>query len=135
LAGPSLSKNIDPPARQVSNDSKKEEVLVKNIKLLFLVAMIILTATTVFAQTATTTTTGGPVAPVRWDMVAAAIALGIAASAGAIGQSRAISAACEGIARNPGAAAVIRTVMIIGLALIESLVIYALVVALILVFK
>jgi F-type H+-transporting ATPase subunit c len=131
---PSLWKNIDLPARQVSNDSKKEEVLVKNIKLLFLVALVILAATTVFAQTApVTTTTTVPV--VRWDMVAASIALGIAASAGAIGQSRAISAACEGIARNPGAAAVIRTVMIIGLALIESLVIYALVVALILVFK
>lgn len=105
----------------------------KNVKLLFLVALLVLTATTVFAQAATTTTTTAPA--VRWDMVAASIALGIAASAGAIGQSRAISAACEGIARNPGAAAVIRTVMIIGLALIESLVIYALVVALILVFK
>ena len=105
----------------------------KNIKLLLLVAIVILTATTLFAQTAPTTATTAPA--VRWEMVAASIALGIAASAGAIGQSRAISAACEGIARNPGAAAVIRTVMIIGLALIESLVIYALVVALILVFK
>ena len=105
----------------------------RNVKLLFLVALLVLTATTVFAQTATTTTTTAPA--VRWDMVAAAIALGIAAFGGAIGQSRAISAACEGIARNPGAAGVIRTVMIIGLALIESLVIYALVVALILVFK
>lgn len=104
----------------------------KNIKLLLLVAIVILTATTLFAQAAPTTTTAPAV---RWEMVAASIALGIAASAGAIGQSRAISAACEGIARNPGAAAVIRTVMIIGLALIESLVIYALVVALILVFK
>jgi F-type H+-transporting ATPase subunit c len=105
---------------------------VKNVKLLFLVAMVILTATTLLAQTATTTTAP---AGVHWEMVAAAMALGIAAFGGAIGQSRAISAACEGIARNPGAAAVIRTVMIIGLALIESLVIYALVVALILVFK
>ena len=55
--------------------------------------------------------------------------LGIAAAAGAIGQSRAIVAACEGIARNPGAAGPIRLVMIIGLALIESLVIYALLIA------
>jgi F-type H+-transporting ATPase subunit c len=110
---------------------KRRKFLVRKLKLLFLVALVILTATTAFAQTAPTTT----VPVVRWDMVAASLALGLAAFGGAIGQSRAISAACEGIARNPGAAAVIRTVMIIGLALIESLVIYALVVALILVFK
>ena len=54
---------------------------------------------------------------------------GIAAAAGAIGQGRAISAACEGIARNPTAAGAIRLAMIIGLALIESLVIYSLVLA------
>ena len=105
----------------------------KNVKLLFLVAMVVLTATTVFAQAAPATTTTAPA--VHWEMVAASIALGLAAFGGAIGQSRAISAACEGIARNPGAAGVIRTVMIIGLALIESLVIYVLVVAFIIVFK
>jgi F-type H+-transporting ATPase subunit c len=62
-------------------------------------------------------------------VLAAAFVLGIAAAAGAIGQSRAIVAACEGIARNPGAAGAIRLAMIIGLALIESLVIYALIIA------
>jgi F-type H+-transporting ATPase subunit c len=46
-----------------------------------------------------------------------------------------VAAALEGIARNPGAAGKIVTPMIIGLAMIESLVIYGLVVALILVFK
>jgi F-type H+-transporting ATPase subunit c len=72
---------------------------------------------------------------VRWGLVSAAFVLGIAAAAGAIGQGRAVAAACEGIARNPGAAGAIRASMIIGLALIESLVIYALVVAFIAVFK
>jgi F-type H+-transporting ATPase subunit c len=57
----------------------------------------------------------------------------VAAAAGAIGQSRAIVAACEGIARNPGAAGAIRLAMIIGLALIESLVIYARILAFIMV--
>ena len=66
---------------------------------------------------------------VRWGLVSAAFVLGIAAAAGAMGQSRAIAAACEGIARNPSAAPAIRLAMIIGLALIESLVIYALVLA------
>jgi F-type H+-transporting ATPase subunit c len=66
---------------------------------------------------------------VKWGVIGAAFLLGIAAAAGAIGQSKAIAASVEGIARNPGAAGAIRTAMIIGLALIESLVIYALVIA------
>ena len=86
--------------------------------------LLALTAFSAFGQTATTTNPG-----VRWGVIAAAFVLGIAAAAGAIGQSRAIVAACEGIARNPGAAGAIRLAMIIGLALIESLVIYALIIA------
>lgn len=61
--------------------------------------------------------------------LSAGLAIGIAAFGGALGQSRAAAAALEGIGRNPGAAAKIQTPMIIALALIESLVIYALVVA------
>jgi F-type H+-transporting ATPase subunit c len=52
----------------------------------------------------------------------------------AIGQGKAAAAALEGIARQPEAAGKIQTAMIIGLALIESLVIYALLIALILLF-
>lgn len=59
----------------------------------------------------------------------AGLAIGLAALGGSIGQGRAAAAALEGIARNPGAANKIQTPMIIGLALIESLVIYALVIA------
>jgi F-type H+-transporting ATPase subunit c len=61
--------------------------------------------------------------------LAAALAIGIAAAGGAIGQGRAAAAALEGIARNPAAKDKIQTPMIIGLALIESLVIYSLVIA------
>lgn len=64
--------------------------------------------------------------------LAAGLGIGIAAFGGALGQGRAAAAALEGIARNPGAASKIQTPMIIALALIESLVIYAFVVALIL---
>ena len=95
----------------------------KNIILFVILA---LGAFSAFGQEAATTTTNNGVALV---VLAAAFVLGIAAAAGAIGQSRAIVAACEGIARNPGAAGAIRLAMIIGLALIESLVIYALIIA------
>lgn len=60
--------------------------------------------------------------------------LAIAAIGGATAQGKSICSAVEGIARNPGASGQITTAMIIGLALIESLVIYALVVVLILLF-
>jgi F-type H+-transporting ATPase subunit c len=102
-----------------------------NKKHLILLVMLVLASFSAFAQNeadtaaATTTNNGG----VQWGVISAAFVLGIAAAAGAIGQSRAIVAACEGIARNPGAAGAIRLAMIIGLALIESLVIYALVIA------
>ncbi len=59
----------------------------------------------------------------------AAFLLGVAAAAGAMAQGRATSAAAEGMSRNPGAAGPIRTMTIIGLALIESLVLYALLIA------
>ena len=61
--------------------------------------------------------------------IAAGLAIGIAATGGSLGQGRAAQGALEGIARNPVAACKVMTPMIIALALIESLVIYALVIA------
>ena len=60
--------------------------------------------------------------------IAAGVGFAIAVVGGAIGQSRIGAAACEGAARNPGAAAKIQTMMILGLALIESLVLFALII-------
>ncbi|MCX5806600.1 MAG: ATP synthase F0 subunit C [Proteobacteria bacterium] len=70
-------------------------------------------------------------------MIALAAGFGIAVAAfgGALGQGKSITSALDGIARNPGAAGKIVTPMIIGLAMIESLVIYSLVVSLLLIFK
>ena len=65
----------------------------------------------------------------------ATVGLGIAALGGALGQGRAAATALEGIARNPGAADKLQGPMILGLALIESLVIYALIIALLVVTK
>lgn len=59
---------------------------------------------------------------------AAAFAISVAAFGGALGQGKAAAAALEGIARNPGAANKIQGPFILGLALIESLCIYALVI-------
>ena len=59
----------------------------------------------------------------------AGIGIGVAAGFAGMGQGRATAAALTGIARNPGASSTILTPMIIGLALIESLVIYALLIA------
>lgn len=61
--------------------------------------------------------------------LSAALVLGIVGFGGAMAQGKTAAAALEGIARNPGAQSKIQTPMIIGLALIESLVIYALVIA------
>jgi F-type H+-transporting ATPase subunit c len=67
--------------------------------------------------------------------IAAGFGIAIAAFGGALGQSRGVAAALEGIARNPAAAGKITTPMIIGLALIESLVIYSLVISFLLIGK
>jgi F-type H+-transporting ATPase subunit c len=67
--------------------------------------------------------------------LAAGLGIGIAAFGGALGQGRAAAAALDGIARNPGASDKIFTPMILGLALIESLVIYSLIISILLLNK
>ena len=70
----------------------------------------------------------------KWSIITAGFALAFAAGCGALGQARGLAAAAEGIARNPNAAPEIRFVLILGLVLIESLVIYVLLISLILFF-
>ena len=65
---------------------------------------------------------------------AAAMAIAIAAFGCGIGQGMGLKAAVEGIARNPESSGKVTVTMLIGLAMIESLCIYALVVALILIY-
>jgi F-type H+-transporting ATPase subunit c len=82
---------------------------------------------------------GGVKAAGMWVFFGIAIAcgfgIGVAALGTGIGMGNAINAALQGTARNPEAGGKIMTTMIIGLALIESLCIYALVICFILVFK
>jgi F-type H+-transporting ATPase subunit c len=71
---------------------------------------------------------------VKWSIITGGFALAIAAAFGALSQARGLSSAAEGIARNPSAAGDIRGALILGLVLIESLVIYVLLISLILFF-
>ncbi len=62
--------------------------------------------------------------------IAAGIAIGVAALGGTLGQGKVVSSALDSIARNPGASGLMTTPMFVGLAFIESLVLFALIVAL-----
>jgi len=71
---------------------------------------------------------------IEWSLIAASLPLGIAAGLCGIGQGKAIASAAEAIARNPSATGDIRGALILGLVLIESLVIYVLLISLIIFF-
>ena len=105
----------------------------KKLLLVVLVGVAMLAiAGPAFAQE---TGTNAPMARDIWKFVAAALVLGVAAFAGAFGQGKAVAAACTSMGRNPGAAGPVRITMIIGVAFIESLVIYALLIAFIILGK
>jgi F-type H+-transporting ATPase subunit c len=95
---------------------KKASMLV-----LALVMLALVVAPSAFAQE----TAGGSGA--RGTLaIAAAFGMALAAFGGALGQGKVASAACEGIARNPGAAGAIRAAMILGLVFIETLALFTL---------
>ncbi|CCH49791.1 ATP synthase F0 subunit C [Pseudodesulfovibrio piezophilus] len=99
----------------------------KIAKILLTTLAMVLVASVAFAAEA-----GGEVMAAK--AYATAIGMGIAAGLCGIGQGMGVKGACEGIARNPEAAGQLSTTLILGLAFIESLAIYALVVNLILLF-
>lgn len=78
------------------------------------------TISAAFAEGAAATTSGDSM-----SAIAAAIGIAIAVFGGALGQSKVVESALDGIARNPAAQPKIFTPMILGLALIESLVLLA----------
>ena len=65
---------------------------------------------------------------VNWIAITSGFAMAIASSVCALAQGKAIAAACESLARNPGAAPAIRFALLLGLVLIESLGLYTLVI-------
>jgi len=105
--------------------------------ILLALCLVALMAPVVFAEEAAAVAASPADAKLKYYGIAAlacGIAIGVAAFGASIGQGMGLKGATEGIARNPGASGKITTTMIIGLAMIESLAIYALVVALILLF-
>jgi len=102
------------------------------VRSLILTAVAVLVPGVALAQQAAAPAAGGGVG--TWSVIVAGFAMAFAAGLCGLGQARAIASAVEAMARQPGAAARIQTAMIIGLALIESLAIYVLVVAMILLF-
>ena len=94
-------------------------------KLLYLfvtIGVVMLASPAVFAQAGAAT--GGT----NWAPIAAGFGMALAAFGGALGQSKVASSACEGMARNPGAAGAIRASMILGLVFIETLALLTLVI-------
>jgi len=66
----------------------------------------------------------------HWIWISSGFAMAFASGICGLAQGRAVAAACEAMGRNPGAAAAIRFALILGLALIESLALYTLVIIL-----
>ncbi|MGE4291702.1 MAG: ATP synthase F0 subunit C [Desulfovibrio sp.] len=97
----------------------------KLVKVLFATMAMVLTASMAFAADAALASSVA---------YATALGMGIAAGLCGIGQGMGLKAACEGTARNPEASGKITVTLILGLAFVESLAIYALVVNLILLF-
>jgi F-type H+-transporting ATPase subunit c len=97
----------------------------KKVKMIFFASLaIVLTAVAAMAQGAAAGYNDSYVNGNR--ALGAGIGFGLAAGLAGIGQGLVGSRAAEGAARNPGAAGTVQTMMIIALALIESLVLFAL---------
>lgn len=102
----------------------------KKTKLATLAATAVtLASTSAFAQEAMKAAETNKFDVLSVSAAAAGFAIAIAVLGGGLGQGRAVAAALEGISRNPGAAPRIQTPMILGLALIESLVLFAFAIA------
>jgi F-type H+-transporting ATPase subunit c len=94
-------------------------------KALFYVSTLVLAFGASVAMAAEGNAAGGD----AYSSIGAGLAIGLAAFGGSLGQGKTAGAALEGIARNPTARGQVFVPMIIGLALIESLVLYAFVIA------
>jgi F-type H+-transporting ATPase subunit c len=92
-------------------------------KMFLLLALMMMASPMIFAQ--------GNAAPAsdshaQWVVISSGFAMAIASAVCGLAQGKAIAAAVEGMARNPGAAKAIQLAMLIGLAFIESLALYTL---------
>jgi F-type H+-transporting ATPase subunit c len=103
--------------------------MTKNLKLVtFLFFFLVLMNTPLLAQE---TLGDHKAALFKLSIIVGGAIITLASAAGAFCQAKAISSACEGISRNPGSGPHIRFLLIFGLVLIETLVIYALLISII----
>jgi F-type H+-transporting ATPase subunit c len=104
----------------------------RSILLLLIAGILLVAAMPAFAQ--------GEAAPApekeksQWLLIAAAFGMALAAAGCGYAQSRALTAACEGVSRNPGATDTIRIFIFLGLAFIEFLALLTFVVIILLIY-
>src|SRR5262249_60136787 len=94
----------------------------KAVMLMFMLMICAMVATPAFAQG------GETAAGTNWVAITSGFAMAFAVGLAALGQSRVAGSACEGLARNPAARPGIQLALILGLAFIESLVLFTLVI-------
>jgi F-type H+-transporting ATPase subunit c len=94
----------------------------KTLSLIFMALAFMCLAVPVFAQGETAA------AGTNWVAITSGFAMAIASAVCGLGQAKATAAAAEGLARNPAARPGIQLALILGLALIESLALYTLVI-------
>jgi len=115
-----LHGNVNHPLAAIYNQEKQ----MRSLTYIFMAMAAMCFAVPAFAQTA-----GGVAAnPTNWVAAAAVIAMAIASAGCGVGQGRATASAAEAMARNPSARPAIQFALIFGLALIESLALYTLVI-------
>jgi F-type H+-transporting ATPase subunit c len=104
----------------------------RTVKFLFMLSATLVVmglSAVAFAQGDDTAVNTAKASAGGWIGLGAGLAIGLAALGGAIGQGRAASAFLDGVARNPGASDKVFVPLMLGLAFIESLVIFALLIA------
>ncbi len=115
----------------------------KNIALILVVALVlsisintsqVLAANVEEGQAVTEGQEQGQSSEISSKALSSALAIGLASAAAAIGMGIAIGKATEGISRQPEAEGKIRTALMLGLVFIETVVIYALIVAILVIF-
>ncbi len=95
----------------------------KFVMLLLVMMMASVLAVPAFAQAG-----GAATSSTNWVAIVSGFGIAFAAALAAQGQGRVASAACEALGRNPAARAGIQVALILGLAFIESLVLFTLVI-------
>lgn len=115
---------------------KSGKGMIKRVAAMLAMAMLLALSigTTVSAKDADTAVEATAAAGIGAKATAAAIVVGLAAAAGAIGMGIAIAKSAEGISRQPEAEGKIRTTLMLGLVFIETAIIYALIVAILIIF-